>query len=82
MNIRNKKHLLIFRISFILLGSILGYVYWYYIGCKTGTCPITSQWHNTTIYGALMGYLVGEILKDLIFKNRATNNEQISENNK
>lgn len=82
MNITNKKKHWILRISFILLGSILGYVYWYKIGCTSGTCPIKSQWHNTMIYGALMGYLVGEILKDLIFKNKTLDNERVSENNK
>jgi len=39
----------------VLIGAALGYTYWYYIGCTTGTCPITSNPYTTTGYGALMG---------------------------
>ncbi len=39
----------------IALGAISGWVYWYYIGCMSGTCMITSQPVNSTLYGALMG---------------------------
>lgn len=42
-----------------LLGAIAGFVYWKYVGCLTGTCPIKSVWYNMTGYGALMGGLIG-----------------------
>ena len=41
----------------ITLGAIVGYLYWQQIGCSGGTCTITSKWHNSTAYGALMGGL-------------------------
>ncbi len=48
----------------ILLGSIAGYAYYFFVGCKTGTCAITSSPFNSTIYGAVMGALLsGEINK-------------------
>lgn len=38
-------------------GAALGYAYYYFIGCNSGTCPITSNWHISTIYGAAMGLI-------------------------
>jgi uncharacterized protein YcfJ len=42
----------------IAIGAIAGYFYWQQIGCSTGTCMITSKWHNSTAYGAVMGGLL------------------------
>lgn len=42
----------------IALGAIGGYLYYYYIGCTSGTCPITSRPLNSTLYGAMMGGLL------------------------
>jgi Family of unknown function (DUF6132) len=47
----------------IILGAIGGYLYWQQIGCTSGTCMITSKWHNSTGYGALMGGLVFSMFK-------------------
>jgi hypothetical protein len=41
----------------VLAGAIGGYLYWQQIGCDNGTCMITSTWHNSTAYGAVMGGL-------------------------
>ena len=42
----------------IVLGGILGYAYYHFIGCNTGTCAITSKPINSSVYGMLMGYLI------------------------
>lgn len=47
----------------ILLGAIAGWLYWNYVGCSSGTCAITSKPLNSTLYGALMGYLVMGMFK-------------------
>ena len=43
----------------ILLGTVigggLGFAYYYFIGCTSGSCPLTSNWHITTLYGASVG---------------------------
>jgi len=39
----------------IILGAVAGYCYYYFIGCSTGTCPITSNPVNMTLYGTLFG---------------------------
>lgn len=40
-----------------IVGAALGYGYYYFIGCASGTCAITSKPLNSTLYGALMGLL-------------------------
>ncbi|MCY1720482.1 DUF6132 family protein [Prolixibacteraceae bacterium Z1-6] len=40
-----------------VLGAIAGYAYYYFIGCNSGTCPIQSNWHTSTLYGGLIGYV-------------------------
>lgn len=47
----------------IALGGIAGYLYWKFIGCSSGTCMITSKPINSTLYGAVMGYLVAGMFK-------------------
>lgn len=39
-------------------GAVCGYAYYHFIGCASGTCPITSKPLNSTAYGALMGALL------------------------
>ncbi|SFE50396.1 DUF6132 family protein [Thermoflexibacter ruber] len=47
-----------FTIIGLVVGAIGGYLYYFYIGCASGTCPITSQPLNSTLYGAVMGGLL------------------------
>ena len=42
----------------ILMGATAGFLYWYYIGCASGSCAITSSPINSTLYGGLMGGLL------------------------
>jgi hypothetical protein len=46
-----------------LLGAIGGYLYWRNIGCSSGSCIITSKPVNSSLYGALLGGLVGGMFK-------------------
>jgi hypothetical protein len=43
---------------YIVVGSVLGFGYHRVVGCRTGTCPITANPYVSTLYGALMGYLL------------------------
>ena len=47
----------------ILLGGVGGYMYYQFIGCSTGSCPITSQPINSTLYGAMMGGILFSTFK-------------------
>ncbi|MCX6186771.1 MAG: DUF6132 family protein [Bacteroidetes bacterium] len=60
MNLINKYKHTLFG---IILGSILGFAYYYFIGCANGTCAITSSPINSTLYGGLMGVLFVNALK-------------------
>lgn len=42
----------------VLGGAVLGLVYQRVVGCRTGTCPITSNPYVATLYGAVVGYLL------------------------
>lgn len=44
--------------SGILFGSLLGFLYWKFVGCSSGSCPITSKPLNSSVYGAVMGGLL------------------------
>ncbi|MBN1541772.1 hypothetical protein JW992_06465 [candidate division KSB1 bacterium] len=41
-----------------LLGAAGGYAYYYFIGCRTGTCPITANPWISTLYGSLIGFVL------------------------
>ncbi len=55
------KHLL--KIIGLTVGAIGGYMYYYFIGCSSGTCPITSNPYISIVYGAIMGYLLLDLFK-------------------
>ena len=42
----------------IVIGGLFGYLIYRFVGCKTGTCPITRNPYISIMYGALMGALV------------------------
>ena len=52
-----KKSIIITGIG-IIVGAVVGYLYYFYVGCTSGTCAITSKPLNSTLYGALMGGLI------------------------
>ena len=45
----------------IAVGALGGFLYWWFVGCTSGTCPITSSPWMSTLWGALMGYLVSQM---------------------
>lgn len=46
----------------VVIGGALGYLYYRKVGCASGTCPITSSPGGTTLYGALIGYLLASAI--------------------
>lgn len=47
----------------VIVGAISGYFYWKLVGCDSGTCAITSNPINSTIYGAFMAGLLFSLFK-------------------
>jgi hypothetical protein len=56
------------QIISLVIGALGGFLYWKFIGCNSGTCPIKSVWYWTMLWGAVFGYLAGDITIDLIRK--------------
>ncbi len=41
-----------------VIGAIGGYAYYYFVGCASGTCAISSKPLNSSLYGSFMGGLL------------------------
>jgi hypothetical protein len=57
-----------FTIILMILGAVGGFLYWRFVGCQLGTCIIKSVWYLSTVWGMLISYLIGNIIKDLVLK--------------
>ncbi len=58
------------------IGALAGYLYWYFVGCETGTCPLKSSPWAMILWGGLFGSLIF----DLIFgrnKKKTTEGDNI-----
>ncbi len=60
----------------VAVGALAGYFYWQQIGCNSGTCAITSNPVNSTLYGSVMGGLLFSM-----FKREKNRTDDISGNN-
>jgi hypothetical protein len=40
------------------VGGGLGFAYYKFVGCSSGTCPLTSNPYISTIYASIVGALV------------------------
>ena len=63
-------------IIFTILGMLGGFLYWKFVGCLSGSCPIKSVWYWSTLYGGLIGFLLGSLVNDLIVKYRKKKNSE------
>ncbi|NOX38756.1 MAG: hypothetical protein GXO78_14595 [Calditrichaeota bacterium] len=44
---------------FAVVGGALGFAYYYFIGCRTGSCPLSSNPYIMTGYGVFTGLVIG-----------------------
>ncbi|MFN5793563.1 MAG: DUF6132 family protein [Bacteroidota bacterium] len=58
----------------LALGLVGGYLYYYFVGCQSGTCAITSSPVNSTIYGGFMGSILLNIFEKDNTKKKENNN--------
>lgn len=42
----------------ILIGGLAGFLFYYFVGCRTGSCAITSNPYNSVIAGSILGLFV------------------------
>ena len=48
---------------FTVIGAGVGFAYWRFIGCSTGTCPLTANWTSSTLMGGLVGMLAAPAIR-------------------
>ncbi len=58
----DKKKAIILSIG-IVIGAIGGFLYWRFVGCTSGSCAITSNWHTSSLVGGVFGYLISDSIK-------------------
>lgn len=51
-----------------VLGGLVGYGYYYFVGCQGG-CPLTSSWVSSTLFGIGFGAV-------LFYPNKKAENEK------
>ncbi len=42
------------------IGALVGFAYYYFIGCSTNSCPITSNPYSSIVIGALAGFIIAK----------------------
>lgn len=60
-----------------MIGAIGGFLYWKFVGCNSGTCPIKSVWYFSTLWGMAMGYLLGDLSASFILKRGTENDKKV-----
>jgi hypothetical protein len=53
-----KRPMILRIIIGIVIGGGLGFGWYKFVGCSTGTCPLTSNPVISTIFGAVFGALL------------------------
>jgi hypothetical protein len=46
------------RVLFSIFGASVGFAYYYFVGCQSGTCPITGNPWISTAYGSGVGLIM------------------------
>ena len=43
--------------AFTAAGALVGFAYWRFVGCRSGSCPITANWQTSVLFGSMIGFL-------------------------
>ena len=70
----NKKYIKLAAFAFV--GALVGFAYYYYIGCYNGQCLISSNPYISTGYGMAAGLLLA-----WDSKKKAKNNDEENKQN-
>jgi len=65
------------KVIFSVIGAAGGFLYWKFVGCASGTCPIRSVWYFSTLWGMAMGYLLGDLIGSFMWKRENKNETTI-----
>ena len=42
----------------VIIGGLTGFLYYYFIGCNSGSCGITSNPYMSMVWGGLLGLFI------------------------
>ena len=59
-----------------MVGMLGGFLYWKFVGCASGTCPIKSNMMLMTVYGGLIGGLLGNVFQGFNRKKGSSKNRE------
>jgi len=66
-----------YKLVFAMIGAIVGFLYWKFVGCADGTCLIKSVWYFSTLWGMAMGYLLGDLAGSFMMKRGTENDKKV-----
>lgn len=79
MDIRAKANKHILKIILVPIGGLAGFLYWRFVGCESGTCPIKSVWYWSTLYGIIIAYLLADLVADFIRRRKEKQERKITD---
>ncbi len=54
----------------ILSGIALGYLYFYFVGCRSGACQLRANPFYNMLLGGLLGYIISDWISMAAFKRK------------
>jgi hypothetical protein len=42
----------------VVAGAILGFLYYHFVGCKSGSCAITGNPYGSMLFGGFLGFFL------------------------
>jgi hypothetical protein len=58
----SKKKMILIGVGAIV-GGVVGFLFYRYVGCKSGSCAIASNPYLSTLYWAFLGGLLTNLLR-------------------
>ena len=44
------------QVAYPVVGAVAGFLFYKFIGCPSGACPITANPYASTLYGMVIGF--------------------------
>ncbi len=66
-----KKHTIALWLVFV--GLVAGFLYYYFVGCASGACPLKKLWYYDMALGGLLGWVVGDTIDNWLIKKKKRN---------